>query len=281
MNRTISLPLAMRAVNLALFCFAAYSVAMSFREHKHASKRSKVLSFAPMLTAILLAVVGILTGISLLPAEGTWLLCPFNCLFLYFVCIAANQNVSWDAQGFTYRTGFRRNKQYAFSDIRRIKKNSTGITGDLRFWAGKRLIILDPLLLDRYGFESAYNAWRSRNGLVSFQMEAEQRWREKYLQHGPFRRNLDRIPGGLGKLIILLCGGGLMAGVGIWGIHAIQAGDIAGLTAGILLLLVGFILPLLFIYGVSTMNKKALRMFVKSKIRPAPDQSVKRYRPKK
>ena len=274
------IPLLLKAADLLLLLFALYSVVMAFRDRKRSGPRGHECSFGPWPPTAALVPVGAVAVIGLLPIEGVWLICPWTIVLLYLICIAANQRLLWDTEGFWYRTAFRRTIRFEYSYLRRAKTAKTAIGTDFRFRAGKRLIILDGLM-SWDGFVSAYDAWRVRNGLLPFRQEQEKLWLENYRRHGPFRRKLDRIPGGMTHLIVLLAGGSAMAGLALYGLLTIDARDTLGYIGGICLLLCGLFLPLLYIQAVSTMDKKLLRVFVRGRIRSAPDEPVKQFRRKK
>lgn len=272
--------LLLKAADLLFLLFALYSVILAFRDGGKTRPGGHVLAFKPWLSAAVLVPVGAAAVIGLLPIEGAWLLCPWTIVLLYLICIAANQRLLWDAEGFWYRTAFRRTIRFEYSDLRRARTAITAIGTDFRFRAGRRLIILDGLM-PWDGFVLAYDAWRVRNGLLPFRQEREKRWLENYRRHGPFRRKLDRIPNGMTHLIVLLTGGAAMAGLALYGLIKLDSRDIGGCIGGIFLLLCGLSLPLTYIRGVSTMDKKLLRVFVRGRIHGDPYAQAKQYRKKK
>ena len=287
------IPLSLKAIDLILLAFVFYSVVMAFSERKRSGRPEKVLSWNPPWLPAVGLVIGILmTAFGFLPEKGIWLLCCLNIPYLFALCIVANQQVIWDAQGFWYRTAFRHCVRYEFSDISRAerikteKQRAKGIRANkqeiLKIRVKNRRIVLRDLLLwDDFAVD--YDSWRIKNGLMPYQQEEEQRWRENYMRHASFRRKLDRIPNGLSTLITWLIFAVIVIGGGLFYLLTSKPDrpkDTAFFAAATLVLAIGAGPFLLYLYWVCTMNIKALRRFVRAKIRPAPDQPAKRYRRK-
>ena len=109
---------------------------------------------------------------------------------------------------------------------------------------------------------------------------------ERYLRHGAFGRNLDRIPcGRLLMAFVLLLGAAFTAG-GIWGLTSVRSTtpkDIVIIVACSCMLLAGIVFPAGYVWGAAHMNKKVLRCYTKRKIRPDPlnPEKPKRYQKQK
>ena len=210
--------------------------------------------------------------------------CIFSFPSLYAALVTANQRIRWDTEGFWYRTAFRREIRYDFADVRRMLPVGRGHIGpDLFVNVDGRRFLLDETTFWPC-FTGAYNDWRTRNGLPTWDQEQRDRFLEKYRRHGFFRKKLDRIPLGRFMLWLLLIFCMLLGTAAVYGIVTAKQPiyDVYGAVA----LAVCVYLPGGYLYAVAHLDDKPrlIRRYVTGKILPDPDRPrpAKRvYRKKK
>lgn len=212
------------------------------------------------------------------------LFCIFSLPVLYAALLAANQRIRWDTEGFWYRTAFRREIRYDFANVRRMRPVGTGRAGSDLFVNvdGRRFLLDEYTFWQR--FAGAYNDWRTRNQLPTWDQEQRDRFLEKYPRHGFFRKKLDRIPLGRFMLWLLLIFCMLLGTAAVYGIVTAKQPiyDVYGAVA----LAVCVYLPGRYLYAVAHLDDKPrlIRRYVTGKILPDPDRPrpAKRvYRKKK
>ena len=232
-------------------------------------------------TCILLA-LGVLTGIPVYVADSpvTLLFGCISCVCLMSAAACANQRIVWDDRGFWYRTVLRRTVHYRYEDIRRIRPvfDSSPFGADLYMRVGNRRIIIDSSML--WGrFTEAYENWQTRNGRMSWRQENRQRFEARYHRHGPFRRKLDRIPGGRFRLYLFTACGLFCVALGVYYIFGMKPW--IHLTAGVVGVAIG-VAMFRYWYAVAHIDDKPrlIRGYlsVNARIRPDPDGKPKRYR---
>lgn len=278
----------LKAGNILMLLYALYSVVMAFREDKNPEEGEDTISLGPLFPAIELGLACILTVIGLLPLEDwLWVSCFFSILGLWTVCFTANRRLKWDAEGFWYRSAFRKSVRYVFSDIKKAivvrDPPSRHTSSTLGLVANEHLVM--RVKNRRIGWSSvfywepflhAYDVWRRQHGLNSVRMEQDEQWKKRYFRHGSFMRKLDRVQHGRYFLVLYLIIGAVFCATAIYGLWI-------GRSRGLILLIaLGLAVPLFYCVGVGTLNRKIIKSFTGSaKIRPAPDEAPKQYRKKK
>ncbi len=271
---------------LPLVCEAAvylYAGLCIWLRRREGQKKQETLNCWPL--ALFFLVCGLVFAVlTILFWEG-WFLVFFSLPVAYVSILVSSQRISWDTNGFWYRTAMRREIRYEYGDISGMRRVGPDIySRDLLFHAGRRLIILDHMQ-GWTGFEAAYDNWRTRSGMVPYREEERQRWMERYMRHGVFARNLDRIWGGRFLLILSLVCGALLIAFGA--VIMATARTYPHLHTKFIALAVffmaaGIAFPAIYIWGVAHMNKRVLRFYTRNRIRPDPlnSKKPKQYRKK-
>ena len=268
------------AAELLMIGGGGVSLAMRFREtreNKLTVENSRWISVFFLCAGILFSLP---TFISRDPAAS--LFCLFSVPVLYCALVTANQRIRWDAKGFWYRTAFRREIRYAFEDVRSMRPIgvSTG-RPDLFVNAGGRRFLLDSTTWWQR-FSGAYDDWRTRNKLPSWNRETQERFLARYHRHGPFEKKLDRVPYGRFLLWLYLISGSFLGVIGILGLATAKRPF--GAVCCVVLLLYSVSYPIRYIYAVAHLDDKPrlIRKMVRGKILPDPDHPVRKvYRKKK
>ena len=238
---------------------------------------------APWVFAAILMGCGVLLGLPVFiwDVPQALAICGFGVLSLCAAAFCLNQRLIWDDRGFWYRTILGRTVHYDYADIRRVKKvgSSSPAGADLYVRAGHRRILLDSFMLWER-FAGAYENWQTRNGLPSWRQTEKERFEEKYRRHGPFRRKLDRIPGGYFMFILSTCFGGFMLTLGIYLLCNVSS------LKDVLICLAGLVIggwSFSYHYAVAHLDDKPrlIRKWVKGRIRPDPDAKPKVYKRRK
>ena len=206
------------------------------------------------------------------------LFCVFSIPCLYTALVAANQRIRWDTEGFWYRTAFRREIRYDFADVRRMRPVGRGHIGQDLFVNvnGRRFLLDETTFWQR--FTGAYNDWRTRNGLPTWDQEQQDGFLEKYRRHGPFQKKLDRIPSGRLILWLSLIFGGLIGTLSIFFIIGMIIGEIKASPITCICAVAGLFFsikaPAQYLYAVAHLDDKPnlLRRCVNGKILPDPDR---------
>lgn len=182
---------------------------------------------------------------------------------LFAACAMANWRIRWTEEGFEYQTALRREIRYGFGDVRRIRRMGTGKAELLVIHAGHRLILLDGTQ-NNAPFLAALDRWRAGQGLPPIEAADRDRWKEAYLRHGPFRRKLDRIRGGLAYLVLILAISIPCAAIAVTALAVAVAigshttGSLVAAVIVILMLSLFIFLPVRYIRAVSCLDKKTL-----------------------
>ena len=213
------------------------------------------------------------------------------CCFLVFVgiiclcsaMISANQRIIWDDNGFFYRTILRRTVRYGYEDIRRIKPvfASSPVPADLYLRVAHKRLLIDGFT-SWQGFAGAYENWQTRSGRISWKEEIRQRFEARYRRHGPFRRKLDRIPGGYCSLVFYTFGGLMFLAFGVMSIVIFK--DAREMIMALFMLFLSG-LGFRYWYAVAHLDDKPklIRKYISRyvRIRPDPDAPPKVYRRRK
>ena len=265
----------------ATYLFAGFC---TWLRRKEGQKKQETYNLWPF--SLFFSGLGLLFVIPSFLFPNAWQLCIFTLPVGYISLLVLNERVRWDTQGFWYRTAMRREIRCEYEAITRMRRfGPTIYPRDLLFYAGKRLILLD-FMQGWESFASAYDDWRTRNGLIPWREEEKQRWMERFMRHGVFGRKLDRIWGGRFLLVSSLVSGAICAATGILGLLAVHpdtSRDIIMMILAAMLLLMGIAFPVGYIWGVAHMNKKVLRLYTRNRISPDPlkPDKPKHYRRKK
>ncbi len=267
------------AAELLMIGGGGISLKMRFgepRENKFTVENSRWISVFFLCAGMLFSLP---TFISREPAASMFSL--FSVPILYCALVTANQRIRWDANGFWYRTAFRREIRYEFEDVRSMRPigASTG-RPDLFVNVGGRRFLLDSTTWWQR-FSSAYDDWRTRNRRPSWTGEAQERFLARYHRHGPFGKKLDRVPCGRFLLCLFLISGFFLGGIGILGLTESKRPIEAACCFALLLFSVSW--PIRYIYAVAHLDDKPrlIRKIVKGKILPDPDHPVRKVYRKK
>ena len=108
----------------------------------------------------------------------------------------------------------------------------------------------------------ALDRWRADQGLPPIEAADRDRWKEAYLRHGPFRRKLDRIRGGLAYLVLILTVCIPCAAIAVTALAVVigshTTGSLVAAVIVILMLSLFIFLPVRYLRAVSRMDKKTL-----------------------
>ena len=276
------MPVSFRNILMAVLGPLAMIAGVLTAVHAREKRPSKQSMQALWLYTCVLMALGVLTGIPVYAADNpvTILFGCGGCVCLLAAAACANQRVVWDDRGFWYRTVLRRTVHYGYEDIRRLRPvlGSGPLSADLYMRVGHRRIIIDGSM-DWGRFAGAYENWQTRSGRMSWRQENQLRFEERYHRHGPFRRKLDRIPGGRFRLYLFTAFGLFCMAMGVYCIIGMK--HWTHLAAGAIGIAMG---AAMFRYWYAVMHiddkPRLIRSYlsVNARIRPDPDAKPKMYR---
>ena len=271
----------LKSISIALIVWAVISIILNVVKGERQVKETRL----PWLYGFVFLIAGLFPSILLyanIASDGVNLLFgSIGLVLIYIAVVFANQRVTWDDEGFEYRTALRRIVRYRYDDILTMKTVGGLLTPSpetLFVHVGYRRFFIDGFALWT-GFAGSYEKWQIRSGRASWRRAQKSRSADRCRSHSGIGRKLARIPRGYIRAILFTLMGIAMSALGVS--MLIMRRDEIGAIGGIFCLAFGFI-GFRYWYAVAHLDDKPRLIreytFYNENIRPDPDAKPKVYR---